>query len=157
MNFIDGEISVRRMTNRTTFSEAACVCDGMRRSVQPSVTASACGRDRSHRIDIACWIDDAQSRTGQRDLLRIIDVAFRAIPAVARILDTAEVHWTPTESIQSVGILLVFTGVNPMDQDREIDGLRRHLVRRPLRHIRCVGVVAQCAHLDLIAITAVRR
>jgi hypothetical protein len=69
MNFIDGEISVRRMTNRATFAQATRVCEGMRRSVKPRVTTGTCRRDRSHGIDIARWIDYAQPRTGQRDLL----------------------------------------------------------------------------------------
>lgn len=156
VNLIHRKSRRRTMTDRAAFAEEARVRQSMGGRTPCRVTTGASRRNRRFRVNKPTRIDDIQPSIRKRDLLRTVDMALRAIPPVAWVADVAEIDWLLAKPKNDIRALLVLAGMDAVNQYREVNCLRGHLVCRPLRRIGGLRVVAKKAVLDFVANRSMR-
>lgn len=95
--------------------DSAGVREGVRGRTLRGMATRAGSSNWPFRIDEAAWINNVQPRIWQRHLLRVVHVAFGAVPPVARVPQFAEIDGLLAEPKNDVRTLLVLTGVDTVN------------------------------------------
>src|SRR5215831_4769001 len=143
MNLINRKFGSAAVADSTAFAKLSRVGQRVRCGRNIQVAARACRRNRLNRIDWVLWIRDRSEAQRQIDLAPI-HMAHGAVPCVSGrsgwahrgITDIAEIVMAAAEADDDIRAVLaqILPRVNTMDQEIEIDPLRRRrLVSRVLR------------------------
>ena len=110
------------------------------------------GGFRSGFRDDAARVGHREGSLGDRQALRVIDVAGIALRQRARVADVAEVNGIAAETVDDVRTALIAAGVDAVDHRCHVDGLGGASRSRSPRRIRRVRIVANHALLDGVAV-----